>query len=424
MEGLAQEMPEKLEIIVKTVNNNTFHLNDVDSDSMISDLKHLIQEATTIEASRQRLIYRGHVMEDTNSIQQYHFESGHTIHMVTRPENLPPRTSQTEDNPPSREGTRRLNTLGTSTFPLGLLNPLLNLPGMTRANNAEITFDSSLEHVRQGILTMNTLMSTISPAAQSMREYGMSSTPEVSAFTTMETTEDGSKARRVGNIVQDGDKHFYIGQWIDVKDTVNQWLAATVMDMDYSSRRLFVHFNGWPVRWDEWIDWDSSRIAPFRSYTSQETNAFLSPSLTTRETSSLTTGRDDVRLLIPEVSALMRNLQPLLQRLSDLSQESLLNEPAQLSNISSTEQNMPWMRHFEPQESQRGLMIGDTSADIQMLATELSPLLDRFGRVLSDISPHIRALSEPPPQTAEVEIFPANSSSQRYLKLTKFEGAA
>ena len=403
----------KLEVIVKTLNNNTYRLSDVNSDSMIADLKNLIQEVTTIDAARQRLIYRGHVMEDANSIQQYHFESGHTIHLVTRPENAAPRNTNTGESSPSRDGLRRLSTLGTGTFPLGLLNPLLTLPGMNRGNNAEIGFDSSLEHVRQGILTMNTLMSTVSPLALSTEEFETPLNQNFNSFATMEETEDGSKARRVGNIVQDGDKHFYIGQWLDVKDTVNQWLAATVMDMDYSSRRLFVHFNGWPVRWDEWIDWDSPRIAPFRSYTIQDNNTSLSPSLTTRETSSLTTGRDDVRLLLPEVSALMRNIQPLLQRVSDLSRESLVSEGALHSDTTATQQNMPWMRHFESTETPQRRMFDGPSASLQQLAFELSPLLDRFGRILSDISPHVRALSSPPAPSEEGSNTPSLSSPQR-----------
>ena len=40
-------------------------------------------------------------------------------------------------------------------------------------------------------------------------------------------------------------KSFYLGQWIDVKDTVNQWLEATVMRVDNVERKLFVHYNGW-----------------------------------------------------------------------------------------------------------------------------------------------------------------------------------
>ena len=34
-----------------------------------------------------------------------------------------------------------------------------------------------------------------------------------------------------------------------------------------SDTQIFVHYNGWPNRWDEWIDKDSDRLAAFRSVT-------------------------------------------------------------------------------------------------------------------------------------------------------------
>jgi hypothetical protein len=41
------------------------------------------------------------------------------------------------------------------------------------------------------------------------------------------------------------DRHYFVGQWVDVKDTVSQWLEATVMEVDEAERKIFVHYNGW-----------------------------------------------------------------------------------------------------------------------------------------------------------------------------------
>ncbi len=57
------------------------------------------------------------------------------------------------------------------------------------------------------------------------------------------------------------------GQWIDVKDTIDQWLEAQVIDVRES--QVQVHYNGWGTRWDEWIDITSNRIRPFRYHTKQ-----------------------------------------------------------------------------------------------------------------------------------------------------------
>lgn len=48
-----------------------------------------------------------------------------------------------------------------------------------------------------------------------------------------ESKEDGSSsgARRRREQQQQLRRRFFVGQWLDVKDTVNNWLEATVMDM-------------------------------------------------------------------------------------------------------------------------------------------------------------------------------------------------
>ena len=59
--------------------------------------------------------------------------------------------------------------------------------------------------------------------------------------------------------------------WVDVKDTVDQWLEAQVVEV--SASQAYVHYNGWPCRWDEWIDLNSTRIQYFRTYTQQSLSA-------------------------------------------------------------------------------------------------------------------------------------------------------
>ena len=40
-------------------------------------------------------------------------------------------------------------------------------------------------------------------------------------------------------------RQYFVGQWVDVKDTVSQWLEATVMMIDEAGQRVFIHYNGW-----------------------------------------------------------------------------------------------------------------------------------------------------------------------------------
>ena len=61
------------------------------------------------------------------------------------------------------------------------------------------------------------------------------------------------------------------GQWVDVKDTVEQWLDAQVMEVSEDNKMVKIHYNHWSTRWDEWISTNSPRIMPFRYHTRQVT---------------------------------------------------------------------------------------------------------------------------------------------------------
>jgi hypothetical protein len=61
---------------------------------------------------------------------------------------------------------------------------------------------------------------------------------------------------------------FVVGQWVDVLDTVDQWLEASVLQVSADGGDVYVHYHGWPARWDEWISAASPRIQPFRTRTS------------------------------------------------------------------------------------------------------------------------------------------------------------
>ena len=61
------------------------------------------------------------------------------------------------------------------------------------------------------------------------------------------------------------------GQWVDVKDTVEQWLDAQVIEVSDDNKMVKIHYNRWSTRWDEWIPTNSPRIMPFRYHTRQST---------------------------------------------------------------------------------------------------------------------------------------------------------
>ena len=64
-------------------------------------------------------------------------------------------------------------------------------------------------------------------------------------------------------------RELQIGEWVDVKDTVENWLDAQVIDKNDSKKEVLIHYNGWNRRWDEWLPMNSPKIMPFRYHTRQ-----------------------------------------------------------------------------------------------------------------------------------------------------------
>ncbi len=183
---------------IKTI-NNILHEVEVNSLDFVAELKHKISLETGIVAERQRLIYRGRVLTDGDTIASYGLEDGNIVHMVARPIQHQPSIDRGSLSIPSSSSD---------------VNETSSVQNTTQTNMESI----NIEHIRQGLLTTNTLLSTMNN----------------------QRTEDG-----IFSQLHVGEIKFYVGQWIDVKDTVSQWLEATIMDIDEVNRRLFIHYNGW-----------------------------------------------------------------------------------------------------------------------------------------------------------------------------------
>ena len=107
-------------LIIRTTTKD--YLVSVNSCSTVRDLKSIVKTSAEIDESRQRLIYRGRVLQDETQLGEYHIEDQHVVHLVVRPEASPisPEAVPTPIEPPP-----------------------------------------SLEHLRQGLLSIRTILSSI-----------------------------------------------------------------------------------------------------------------------------------------------------------------------------------------------------------------------------------------------------------------------
>lgn len=347
------ETRKLLRLIVKTMRNET-HTVEVTAATSINALKQIIKGSTDVDEDRQRLIYRGRVLVDERAVQDYNIEDGHIVHMVAKPENFRE----------LKQAAAEQSAVQPLTLPLPRAAPPLTGP-VARVDSAvgadlpvpSVEQDHSLESLRQGLLTMRTLQSTMEPIHQQDRVDG------------------------------DGVGQYHQGQWLDVRDTVAQWLEATVLDVDHTARRLFVHYNAWPSRWDEWIDFGSPRLAPFRSRTLHASSAQACPVPAVWPTEAPLTGINDIRSILPELARSLRLLTNMVELAAGQAQRSLSVE----SPPQGLAAGMPWAELVANQRQ------GNADAEQQLHATarSLTPLVDRAGRVLMDLSPHLWELSEP-----------------------------
>ena len=192
---------------------------------------------------------------------------------------------------------------------------------------------------------------------------------------------------------------FSLGQWIDVKDTVGQWLEAQVAKIH--GDMIYVHFNGWGSRWDEWIQKDSPRMSQFRTYTIQSPLCpFLSPypyiepdasehEIPSREVSY----NDSIIRYIQSYDKVRGMIIKYLQTKMELSKQRNLVQYCNQLEIPE-ETKIPSKCRLEEFKNEREKQIL-TERKMKLLCGQLSPILDRMGRMMSDMSSHFVYTSQP-----------------------------
>jgi len=58
---------------------------------------------------------------------------------------------------------------------------------------------------------------------------------------------------------------FTVGQLVDCKDTASKWLISKVLEV--KEGQVYIHYESWSSKWDEWIDTDSPRITKLHRWT-------------------------------------------------------------------------------------------------------------------------------------------------------------
>ena len=317
---------EEISIKIQTL-DNTYSFK-IKQSYTILQLKEEIFKKFNIPKDRQRLIFQGKFLKESENLTFYKITDGCVIQLIAKSldENNNSNHSQSNNR---NQNNRRLNEV----------YPIIQIPFRTNRRRRRVVmphFDISeyLEGFYQNLISLDN-------------------------FNKCKNNLNYDK-----NIIEafDFSKSTYeVGEWVDVKDTINQWLEAQVIKVQ--NDKAYVHYNGWGTRWDEWIEFSSPRMRNFKTYTLQTPLAFsVSPYPAIPCDSNIEPQERpiDIFYYIEKTKNHMENLLDEMNKLLTLRKK-----------------NTPLFKDDK---------FNKDKYEILFKATQMIPFLDRVGRMLSDIS--------------------------------------
>ena len=258
----------------------------------VSILQDRIQDVTGLKHQQQRLIYRGRIIQNKNSSTSSSespsqsstkirdikgLADGQTIHLVKRSasaviEGETPTTASaresaesnsSSENSNNNENSNNESSTNSASPSTSLLAALLGMNAMEEAEDSndntgssaspssgvrrygtrrsrnhyrltaedvQIPDPGSMETVRQGLMTLHTLLPTVETARQHHSAHASGTNNTAIQNTNAATSSVDAPSQSPLNPLAHS-RSWYIGQWIDCRDTVNQWLEATITDI-------------------------------------------------------------------------------------------------------------------------------------------------------------------------------------------------
>ena len=367
----------------------------VTSDMLVSELKTIITAYTEIPIHQQKLICQGKLLKDELSLSSCKLSEGFVVQLSVQP--VP---TEADANASSPEPS----------------------PGRSRERYRGLDQGERYETIRQGIQSVNLMWGSLSTSPEE----------EILGFDNRE-------------------RKFAVGQWVDVLDTVEQWLEAQILEIASTSQGVlvYVHYSGWPAQWDEWIDSGSSRIQPFHSYTSQSITAPMhSPHPTIPIESENLNLRAlapaDPKLFLTQGGEILRNIKGMLERYYNLSvvakHEKIAEKICDLRTrlgLVQNEEAKEWASDSESAntatlalEDRESIASADfahyehgisTETELNLLTVQAAPLLDRSGRLLADLATLIPNPTTPlMPSPAELSVLTAPQRGESGIHVYAF----
>ena len=359
------EKEEEILVKIKTLDNQ-ININ-IRKNATLSELKEKINRILNIPLTDQRLIYQGKILQNnTEKIKHYKIANESVIHLVIRKLTL---SDDINQNIINNEETNSENSTGNNNG-LGFIR--MNHNSNRRLQRKNMHFDPSdcIETLYQNILVINNLIK-------------IRNNFTISNFMQNKTIIPFNL----------GKKKFEIGEWVDVKDTTDNWLEGQIINKRNINNKiqLLIHYNGWGNRWDEWIDQSSNRISFFRTYTLQSMQSYLlSPNPTSVYDGNILNDNNlkrpvDLFFYFNKISNIINEINKTIEKMNNYKKRDNLNieEKDDIKEHKEREKEKEKegylnMNNFIP--------FSFNELEIIQLTSQMIPILDRCGRLMSDLS--------------------------------------
>ena len=369
------EKEEEILIKIKTLDNQISIY--IRKNATLVELKEKINQLLNAPLANQRLIYQGKILQN-NAEKLKHYKIGNesVIHLVMRKVTLSDDTNQNTNtnnninnmNHIQNDENNSEHSSGTNNTGLGFIR--LNHNNINRRlQRKNMHFDPSdcIEALYQNILVINHLMK-------------LRNNFTISNFLQNKTIIPFNLSK----------KKFEVGEWVDVKDTTDNWLEGQIINKRTINNKIqfLIHYSGWGGRWDEWIDQSSPRLSYFRTYTLQSIQSvFLSPNPTLVSDGNINNNEYnqkrpvDLFFYFNKISNITNEINKIIEKMNNYKKRENINyeEKDDIKEHKDKEKEGHLnMNNFIP--------FSFNELEIMQITSQMIPILDRCGRLMCDLS--------------------------------------
>ena len=367
------EKEEEILIKIKTLDNQ-ISIN-IRKNATLIELKEKINQLLNAPLANQRLIYQGKILQNNaEKLKHYKIVNESVIHLVMRKVTI---SDDMNQNNYARDNGNNLNhiqneennsehSIGTNNTGLGFIR--LNHNTTRRLQRKNMHFDPSdcLETLYQNILVINHLMK-------------LRNNFTISNFLQNKTIIPFNLSK----------KKFDVGEWVDVKDTTDNWMEGQIINKRTINNKVqfLIHYSGWGGRWDEWIDQSSPRLSYFRTYTLQSLQSvLLSPNPTLVSDGNINNNEYnqkrpvDLFYYFNKISNIINEINRIIEKMNNYKKRDINYDESIKDDIKEhkDKEGCLNMNNFIP--------FSFNELEIIQITAQMIPILDRCGRLMSDLS--------------------------------------